>query len=143
MSGGVLGWEEASGDELRRRRVKLARGETRIAADTIRAIVWSSRPTDPVDEPAIREPANRLDGPSKPPATKSKPTGWLLGFRDGSLLRCDRVDGGQTRAGANGGGAGWDSLVLMLRDGDAPIPLDLDITGSSAGVALRARHFSF
>ena len=54
VSGGVLGWEEASSDEPRRLRVKLARGETRIAADTIRAIVWSIRPTDPVDEPSIR-----------------------------------------------------------------------------------------
>jgi hypothetical protein len=124
VSGGVLGWEESNGDEPRRLRVKLARGETRIAADTIRAIVWSSRPTGAGDVPSIREPSIREPsigpgGPTQPPATASKPTGWLLGLRDGSLLRCDRVDSGQTRAGANGGGTGSGSLVLMLRDGVA------------------------
>jgi hypothetical protein len=124
VSGGVLGWEESNGDEPRRLRVKLARGETRIAADTIRAVIWSNRPTGALDDPSIRDPSIREpsigpSGPPQPSATGSKPTGWLLGLRDGSLLRCDRVEGGPTGAGANGGTAGLESLVLMLRDGVA------------------------
>ncbi len=110
VSGSVVGWEEAANEDPRRLRVKLARGETRIAADAIRAIIWSSRPSTASEEPA------------KKPASA---TGWILGLRDGSLLRCERIEDQETGTAVNGAATAASSLRLKLRDG-------IDLTCNSA-----------
>jgi hypothetical protein len=133
VSGGVLGWDEASGDEPRRLRLRLARGETRIPADAIRAILWSqaAAPSSatalpPASTPAELSPlekttaANASPLTARPPAAAAAsdaPISWILGLRDGSLLRCDRMETEATPSTASGKSTGASQLVLKLRDG--------------------------
>ncbi|MFM7073599.1 MAG: NPCBM/NEW2 domain-containing protein [Planctomycetota bacterium] len=133
VSGGVVGWDKAMGDEPRRLRVKLARGETRIAADAIRAILWSPGATAETSSAAATPmklssgnfaklsgdtPATPdSDRSAKPVVVANMAVSWIFGLRDGSLLQCERFEAGESRPGANRDSTGASQWVLKLLDG--------------------------
>jgi hypothetical protein len=115
VSGGVVGWDEAVGDEPKRLRVKLARGETRLAADAIRAILWS--PGSGAESPPRKDAVPKADGinAAKPDGvTGVKPSGVTDVKPDGVTgVKPDSVTGVK-RDGAENRGMSW---ILGLRDG--------------------------
>lgn len=141
VSGWVVGWDEAMGDEPKRLRVKLARGETRFAADAIRAILWSPGVTAETSSAAATPMKPSSDTPATPSSDRTaQPVGdsvakpnsdrstqpvvvansavsWILGLRDGSLLRCERIEARETRLGTNRESTGAGQSVLKLLDG--------------------------